>query len=1290
MPANDPKLPWWARSFLPELDAEGTDFCNYTPVPKPNAFDLDRLFYVEHVQLLHFGGLRVYEVLVLEQLEPYTPRLVLPKGLSGFNSSDESSENEEDTNEMYVNDDDDYSIDDEKGESSLFNTPNLSNPTPGPWVERDFVEVDETKWFKIFQRERWASYSHPDPKQLSVDIDNDRHWGKLSRVIEIANRILSEALDHEWISSFLDPRARDSRGPVPSGSGSDTWANTAIYRVVPLPPESRISREQARKTLDDVANHFFWGFHMPDEYPGVTGRTTNIQDQKGDLRHWMTLLLTSMEPVFKESTPEDPEGRQAAVGMAKTFYKEEKWAEAGYSFENAMFGTTAKDYWIDMGGRIQYIGMRGMNPPTCEDSLHYRYDNWSPDNPFLDVLLGIPAIFPCAMTTSDFWESHVKKYGYPSLRWSWVCEGKSEMSNETAQMWPAKIMDPPYKYSRYEELNRSMKAVAQKLRKRRLDLKRLRPWYAEEYALWCRTVYAETALRSTMMLMVTMLYGRSIKHEAVASTCIEKLLKPHNRLSDLEEISPKNRRVPQMFYQALGFLGQAALPVRTAPISYKDDSVGQYPDRLRPALRPNFAGTANFVDDLVRCGKGVTDSSRSKVLYSSNSPSHDKELCMSNARLSFLRWRLLGYVTASLVKEFGLEWQWMRRKLDQAPFDDVTLDWSHLTWRYLRNYSGEADHQSSSFFHAEKIPDQRSQGIDADLPAWAIARPAITSASSPAKPAAARIPFYSISEVGEHQRLESPVKWGCLWDGNEMAVYDITAMLPNGEWTFAMRANVTTPAPFFSCRKLRPDVIGQDCLRWLHGQPPVGYVVAPRSKEDIRINDGKLGKPRWIPFAADVFDITYIELETELQGLEAVFTGTASGDPVIEAVNRGYHPDVIQEALHPYNIGRIWNKLGEKHHRNHRVFTENEVKWHTTRETGIYTIIRGGVYDFTTLIDQHPGGSSIIEEVAGGDGTASWDKYHHDPQSIFGFDVHKQLKGLQIGSIVKEQGTKAVSSNEICIRDYIFSKDKFKADDKILNLLTGCWGTDATAEMEKQDPPEGYRQLLDCPHAITAKVVTPRDKLPYMNQKVLGGMNGKERPGGFNESYVSDGAYVYNLTSLLRYSKPTPFLDRLKLKAGSVLSKNRAQDDQMKQWLWKTNQHRIIALYRTPKHAHNSAEKPVAWKTSYRRTPSLTPKVTPNAGSSGATAGQTGPTPQPPTLFTVRPLYPLRKKQKKDKKDATENPYPKLNQLGLSDAAVSFPREMSRTITKTTLEQMGFPVDHGKRSCGQKRKRGQW
>ncbi|KAK1593782.1 uncharacterized protein LY79DRAFT_513652 [Colletotrichum navitas] len=191
--------PWWLPTQLPELDADDGDFCDYTPLPKPGTSQLDMLFWAESIQLLRFGGLRAHESRILQEVEPYTPRPAMPEGLSGYGSAD-SSENEEDTSGASTSgdDSDDYSIDDEQGGASLFPTHKMPTVTPRPWMERDFVEVDETKWFKIFRRERWASYSNPNPKQLSVDIGNDKDWTKLSRVIEIANRILSEAVDQEW------------------------------------------------------------------------------------------------------------------------------------------------------------------------------------------------------------------------------------------------------------------------------------------------------------------------------------------------------------------------------------------------------------------------------------------------------------------------------------------------------------------------------------------------------------------------------------------------------------------------------------------------------------------------------------------------------------------------------------------------------------------------------------------------------------------------------------------------------------------------------------------------------------------------------------------------------------------------------------------------------------------------------------------------------------------------------------------------------------------------------------
>ncbi|TQN71638.1 putative cytochrome b5 [Colletotrichum shisoi] len=1313
MPPKQKLAYWWLEPTFPSLDSEGTDFCDYTPVPKPPTPYLDALFISEHVQLRSLGGLRTSESIILQQLDPYTPRVMLPKVFAGFDSGDSSEEEEQAANDLFINDDDDYSIDVEPGGVPLFHSKELSHSMPAPWVERDFVQVDESKWFKLFRRERWANYCHSDPSQISVDIDNDDHWRRLSRVIEIANRILNAVADQEWIGSFVDPRARDTRAPVTSGKGTATQSNTAIYRVVPSPPASRFSKAQARAALDDIAKYFFWGFHMPDEYPNVTGKTCHVLADDGVHAHWMTLALDCLTPVFKDSTPGDPEGRQAAVGMAKTmlhelsFFKEERWAEAGYSFENSVFGTTVKNHWLGDDGRIQYLGIRGLTPHTCESDLHYTYDNWSNGDPFIDMPLGIPAVFPCAMTTSDFWESHVQRYGASSLRTSWVCEGRTELSKGTMQVWPAKVMSEPYKYSRYVELNKSMKSVAQMLRKRRLDLKRLRPWYAEEYAFWCQTVYAHSRRRFAMGGIALGFRGRSVKHEAEAREGISTLIKPYQLLSNLEKVGP-DRLASQMFFQAFGFLALAALPIRTSPLRYQDESIGEYPDRISQGLRPGFAGDGDLVGWLLKCGERILATKKSNTLHGTRSPSHDKELCMSNASLAFRRWEVLGCVTGSIVCDFETEWQIMRRRLDQAPFDDIFLDWDSASWRALAPYQGPAAHTSPTSLRPDNKRANKSKGVDADIPAWAIARPMMTASTAPApardKPNGNRVPYYTVGEVGDHQIIGASGVWGCLFDGKEMGIYDITDLILDQdgdvlEWNHATIATFTQPSPIVGApRVIDPQVFSPEWSNLFRSRNRfIGNVMIDRVREDVMINDGKLGRPRWAALANSVFDITEIGFDHDLRDLEDIFTCTVDEDPVLEAINRGYHPDVLQKALSPYKIGSLWDKSGTRRFRD-RAFTANDVKWHTTRETGIYAIIGRFVYDFTELIDKHPGGSEIIAQVAGGDATELWEKYHGNPISKLGVNVDRSRQFLCIGHVVEERDTKAVSPDEICIRDYIFSNNSVEAGKPILESLTSYWGTDGTAELEKQNPNKAYLDLWERTNYIVAKVVKPLNRLPYMSREVLREMDGRKRPEGFNELFVSDGMYVYNVTSLVRYNKLDPWLEVLKLKAGSVLAADVPEEYKVKEWLWNTNRHRIIGLYRSPKHSSSTAEIPVAWKTSPRRTPSMVPKLISGSDPSEDATKKTWAqvalqppmgVPAPPTTpFTVRPLYPPRKKQKRRKECAPGSPNPVPSLSRPFGSVPGSPMDVSQSIAMTALEEMGFAMRPGTETGVRKRKMG--
>ncbi|CCF47064.1 hypothetical protein CH063_15602 [Colletotrichum higginsianum] len=194
-------------------------------------------------------------------------------------------------------------------------------------------------------------------------------------------------------------------------------------------------------------------------------------------------------------------------------------------------------------------------------------------------------------------------------------------------------------------------------------------------------------------------------------------------------------------------------------------------------------------------------------------------------------------------------------------------------------------------------------------------------------------------------------------------------------------------------------------------------------------------------------------------------------------------------------------------------------------------------------------------------------------------------------------------------------------------------------------------------------------------------MDGRKRPEGFNESYVSDGMYVYNVTSLVRYNKLDPWLDVLKLKAGSVLSADVPEEYKVKKWLWNTNRHRIIGLYRSPKHSLSSAEIPFAWKTSPRRMPSMTPKLVPGSDPSEDATKKTWAqvvlhppmgVPAPPTTpFTVRPLYPLRKKQKRRKEYTPGPPNPGLSLPRPFGSVPGSPMDVSQSIAMTALEEMG-------------------
>ncbi|KXH63392.1 hypothetical protein CNYM01_07775 [Colletotrichum nymphaeae SA-01] len=968
------------------------------------------------------------------------------------------------------------------------------------WAASEFVEVDETKWFKIFRRERWSSYKHPDPNGLSIDIDDDATWERLSRVIEIANRILTEAVSHEWLASFLKEDSREVRRDVMIGSKHQAPRKGIILRVKPVSPKSRLSPTEARKVLDDIADTFFWGFYLRDEWPSAIGTTTRYIDKNGRQLKWMCVGIEYFQPIFQNIMFQDPEGRQATFLVTKTHgisghmqrsYQEKHPREPLFATEVYVVGGPQKS-------RHGLFGIRAPWPAFCMSSVGHMntYDGGPLTEPFRENLPGIPAIVLCAMTTSDFWETHVPKYGYKALRYKGVCVSERLWEShyqDAALTSRAKILDPPY--SEYGRLDHSMRMIAQRLRLRRLDLRRLRPWYKEEYTKWYATVYAETQLRYKLVDIGFSSKSHHDTHESDIRHDIKSLLWPYNHCLDVAKFKIRHKMSSRFLYHAYAYLWLATLPVRKKPTpSSRPTSRPLHPERLSI---PKAAGGQELID------LATGQRKRTSVATDTDLP-------------TFVNHEIRYPIVASQGQKI------VSKIID---LDDADLP----SWAVARPVIAQAP-----------VP---SRGKSAEI------TPSLR--------------HYHVGEIGDHQRVGSGVKWFVhKADGDDRhLIYDFSGILSSEHgWDDATREQLTMrpgPSSAILNRVLRTGDMNEQTRELCLKNGPIGQVMRVMRTEDIRLADNR-DPLSCVAFGNHVFDLTRdltdFQLPQHMHPLLVIIKLKRQVNPLSRAFGAGFNPDVIVDFLRPYQIGIRTQELDRHSMFRFRHFTLNEVKWHGYPETGIYTVFQGDtVIDLTDFMKLHPGGMEILQSVAGKDCTREFEQYHQVPTGFLGVTTHVYFERLQIGQIVPEQSPGVISPDQIVIRNQVFSR---KADlsrwsgtvlDGLRSLLASeeleeYWGKEVTAQMDTASPPRILCTLFDTKRLVVAKVVAPIDALPFMDDQMLARMDGKVEPWGFHESYVSDGNEL------------------LKARAGTTLS-NSLQDQELKRWLWSDFQYRIIAQH---------------------------------------------------------------------------------------------------------------------------------
>ncbi|KAF4857124.1 putative cytochrome b5 [Colletotrichum siamense] len=1044
---DDTELPFTIPTHPPLSPSTASLLPTPIPLPCPPPPALDTLFHAEHGQLFNLSGLRTSESLILQDLDPYSP-----------------------------------------------------SPPPN----NGFIHVNEAKWHRIFHRSRWASTTC-HIANAPLHIDDDIAWGHISPAIELADRMLQQALSHNWLLAMLSAAGHEAVHGVSATVDGRGYANATIYRGVPG-PVTHEARVEALKVLDEIAESVFWGFHHGDEAPGLLGKMDTI------------------------------------------FFHNERWAEAGYSFETAFLGTVLRNTWPSSRSRRKaYHALLAPRPETPAAGQFQYYGGWAPSDPFVEERAGVPGRVLWEMTREDFWEGRVRKFGPEGVAVKGgVSVARAEYSKARGYtVRRARVLDDDAGFGG-------------RIRERRGRLKMLRPWYACEYRKWCETPFAEFQMRSWVPGVKGI--GRSVKCEAGVIAAAKKMASPFGVEEQVCGTRIEGERSGRGFWRAVGFLAMAAVPVRRGVETWEDESVPAYPEVLVHGSR--FAAPRGFLEKVMRRGKGRKERGRKKVIGRAGGRNHDREMCFDNARVAVLRWRWGGVVSGELVMELEAAMRDVRAKMDQFPLDDVWLDFGFR----MPEYSGEV-------FFPVGYEDDRVDEEDADLPSWAIARSGIAGEEV----IGTVIKHYSPGEIGNLQSL-GPGRKVVLWqdeDETEIQVYDVSDMFPDG-WDSDARDAFTTPSP--RGRMLSPNIEADIPSQFLN-QQPLGQAMLWRQAEDVRINDGNEGRPNWIALGAEVFDITNLHLSPDLHTLHHILSRTRNP---VEAIDAGFHPDLILAALRPYKVGWLRDEMSGPRRRD-RVFTPTEVKWFAARETGMYIIINGGIYDFTGYCDMHPGGASFISQLAGQDATAAWRQAHGHGVSVSGVDVQAALEELKIGRVVPEKPpTEPLSSSQIRIRDCVFGRENIKPEQtQALNDLGSYWGTDCTPHLEAQSPHWVLTKLYDTRDFIVAKIAPTPEGFP-MTQETLREFDGKETHLGFREAYISDGTSIYNMTSFIKYTSPSPLTSSLLTRAGTTLTSS-PSDTELRTWLQTSCRHRIIAYHDHRKPSPGTSQP--RWKTDVQRAP---------------------------------------------------------------------------------------------------------
>ncbi|KAM0571758.1 hypothetical protein ACHAP9_003135 [Verticillium nonalfalfae] len=503
-------------------------------IPEPHPEDLDRLLQAEEMQRLALGGMRTWEAALMVQEEE--------------------------------------------------NMPKETEPLASSETLADSDMIDESKWFRVLGKDRWVcdfeEFVDGDGENRKWSVDDAILWAELRQVLDIANRILKQASYTRWMSTFLDMRTIRATKNVQLPKGGKSKERGTIWRATERAIDARFDVSDCIEAIDhfcEDVNFTFNSVNRNSEAPngcpyGVTG-PLEIDGRQSTLIQVDTMgALALIKPGVSETSK-----RQARALLAITFMFNELLSEMGESFENAIFGGVANlsAHPLDIyrfSGSTNGAALLASNikwpilKPSTWASHSIRIDL---EYPYTYESSPVPALYTCATTTKEFWESTVAKYGSDALRMPRVFDTRVTTGFDVSCVPAAWNHDLKTNAS----LERPLKQMARRIQYRRKQYEEWRPWYKEAYEEWRNSPYGNVWNRFDLEKVLNKhLVGRTFADERdiadIISTWSNPLVWPNAGPEELPWLLDSHDMIDKSnwFYRAMCMLITAVLPIRFKPL----------------------------------------------------------------------------------------------------------------------------------------------------------------------------------------------------------------------------------------------------------------------------------------------------------------------------------------------------------------------------------------------------------------------------------------------------------------------------------------------------------------------------------------------------------------------------------------------------------------------------------------------------------------------------------------------------------------------------------------------------